>query len=96
MPLIAVKRGRRVVLRDGLKWIEGHRRFGDREGLLFDLGADPLERRNLRRARPGAVGELAALLEAYEESLPAPPASEAPAPLTEKEAEGLRALGYLE
>jgi hypothetical protein len=43
---------RRVALRRSLKYVEGARLFGDEVGLLFDLGSDPDEMRNLRQDRP--------------------------------------------
>jgi hypothetical protein len=58
-----------VVLRDELKYIEGDEHFGDREGLLFDLSADPRERSNLRASKGAEFAALAAEARAWEQAL---------------------------
>ena len=50
---------RRVALRRSLKYVEGARLFGDEAGLLFELGSDPDEMRNLRQDRPEAFASMA-------------------------------------
>lgn len=100
---------RRMALRGNLKYIEGHEAYGDSEGLLFDLGADPEEIRNLRNARPEEVAEFEALIESHVKGLePGSPvhqktgASVSPFPgdvepveIDEEDKEKMRALGYL-
>ena len=64
---------------------------------LFDLRADPRERRNLASARPDLAGELSSELEAWRRTRPRISAEDVSAtdldPATE---ERLRALGYLD
>jgi arylsulfatase A-like enzyme len=95
---------RRVAVQGDEKWIEGHPRFGDADGLLFDVARDPGERENLRATRPGRAAALRQLAGAYAARLePRPVARQAgredpatAAPLPAEEREKLRALGYLE
>lgn len=88
---------RRVVVTPALKFIEGHASFGDAEGLLFDWHADPAERENLRTRRPDDFATLAEQAATYRTGL-RPVAEDAPAgaaaPLSEDQAERLKALGY--
>ena len=88
--------GRRIAVEGGLKLIQGHERFGDERGLLFDLLRDPGERENQRAARPGDVRRLVQRFGRYERTLQAPAAARRTPPLTEEEREGLRALGYVQ
>ena len=64
---------------------------------LFDLRADPRERRNLARARPGLANELSAELEAWRLARPRISTEDVSTtdldPATE---ERLRALGYID
>lgn len=60
---------RRVVIQGDRKRIEGHAVFGDEAGFLFDLSADPGERRNLRTQRPGEVAALDAAIAEWEAGL---------------------------
>lgn len=99
---------RRVVLQGDLKYIEGDEHFGDPEGLLFDLAADPGERENLREARSEAFDRLASLGRSYGRGLDfrtplhqrtgQPLALEAgelaPLELPEEQRQRLRELGY--
>ncbi len=101
---------RRVAVDGGWKWVRGHPRFGDREGLLFDLSADPGEARNARSDHPEVRDRLEAAARAHEAglvlrapvdargdrvALPGPLRPKAP-PIGEEEREALRALGYVE
>lgn len=100
---------RRLVLSRGSKRIEGHPEFGDPEGFLFDLSADPGERHNLRAERAGELARLDALAAQWRGGL-APSsavhqntgrllrgeASEQALEIAEPEREELRALGYAE
>jgi arylsulfatase A-like enzyme/4-amino-4-deoxy-L-arabinose transferase-like glycosyltransferase len=101
--------GRRVALRRGLKRIDGHGYFGDQAGLLFDLGSDPGEARNLRSERPTEWEELQGLTAEWEQGLrPISPvhqntgrplrgaADEEALSLPAAQQEELRALGYAE
>jgi arylsulfatase A-like enzyme len=94
---------RRVVVRGDLKYVEGHARFGDAEGLLFDLESDPGETRNLRGERADVFLGLAELAERWERELGLDPeaarggsAEDAATPPSEEEIESLRALGYVD
>jgi arylsulfatase A-like enzyme len=60
---------RRMTLKGDHKFIEGHRLYGDPEGLLFDLKESPDEDENLRRSRPEIFRELRDLGHDYEGSL---------------------------
>jgi arylsulfatase A-like enzyme len=102
---------RRVALQRNLKYIEGHPRFGDPEGFLFDLTHDPDERWNLRTQQGARLDALAWEAQQYASRLePRPavhqrtgrllPPSEAsaspPVDLPTEVEEQLRALGYLD
>jgi len=93
---------RRVVVKGALKHIEGHLRFGDETGLLFDLSRDPGEKQNLRDLRPDDVAALVSLGESYEDELArrSPFVSgrrgEMRGALSEEERLELEALGYLD
>ena len=102
---------RRLALQRNLKFIEGDAYFGDAEGLLFDLAQDPGERVNLRRERPEAFRELAALAKSYTAGLdprppihqetgrllPLDPLRSVPAvELSDEETAALRELGYVD
>lgn len=56
---------RRVALQGPVKYVQGHRQFGDEIGLLFDLSADPAETTNLRDLRPAAFSTLSSLAEEH-------------------------------
>ncbi len=100
---------RRMVLKGDLKYIEGHRHFGDPDGLLFDLAASPDEDENLRESNPAAFAELAALSRRYAASLhpgspihqetgdeiSAFPGEVEPLELPEERKRELEALGYI-
>ena len=99
---------RRVVVKHQLKLIEGHDRFGDAGGLLFDLGVDPGEKTNLRatlaREFDGLAGDVARYASGLvvtppvhqESGRPIAAGEEMePVALSEAELEQLRALGYL-
>ena len=101
---------KRVVLRRGFKYIEGHEFWGDDTGLLYDLEESPGEVRNLREERVAETDEFVARLAAYEASLvpgkplhqktgellpPEPIASPEPVDLSDEQRERLRQLGYL-
>jgi len=88
---------RLVVLRGPLKYVEGHERFGDAGGFLFDRRADPHERRNLRELRPRQFQSLVAASHRFRARL-APTAIPLIEPLefSEQERRRLRALGYLD
>ena len=88
-PTFAVRLGARKLIREP----------GDGRAELYDLTADPDERRNLLEQEPGAASELGELLERYlaEHRAAAGRAGAAPAPLLDPEREQkLRALGYLD
>jgi arylsulfatase A-like enzyme len=100
---------RRVVIGDQLKWIEGHERFGDSEGLLFDLEQGPDEQHNLRTERAETFDQMAESARRYERELEPHPAIHrstrkpitsrpgefsAKFTLSPEEEEILRALGY--
>jgi arylsulfatase len=100
---------RRVAVSDRLKLIEGHSKFGDPDGLLFDLRDSPDERHNLRTERPETFAEITEQIRHYESGLKPRPAihrktrkpitllpGEFPAKFTlsSEEEETLRALGY--
>ncbi len=108
-PNRARKPNKRVLVRDGRKWIEGYRMFGDRDGLLFDLEADPHELSNLREREAEAFSEMAARSHAWGASLERHDPVNAdtgevielggaiPAPrLSEEERALLEGLGYVE
>ena len=100
---------RRLALRGRHKWIEGDEFFGDADGFLFDLAADPGEERNLRGAEGGLLLALEQRAESYVEDLGSyggPVHQETGRPLTEEEAQvplnlseeelqRLRDLGYM-
>ncbi|MBW2542280.1 MAG: hypothetical protein JRF15_09330 [Deltaproteobacteria bacterium] len=92
-----------------LKLIEGHPRFGDAEGLLFDLSESPEERDNLRTERAALFDEWMERIERYERELEPrhalhrstrKPITQRPGEFSAKftlspeEEETLRALGY--
>ncbi|HEX9814345.1 MAG TPA: sulfatase [Myxococcota bacterium] len=100
---------RRVAVGSRFKMIEGHAKFGDVEGLLFDLGESPEEQRNLRTERVEIFDDYTERIERYERELEPHPAihrttrkpittqpGEFPAKFTlsPEEEEMLRALGY--
>jgi arylsulfatase A-like enzyme len=100
---------RRVAVGNGLKMIEGHARFGDAEGLLFDLRQSPEEQHNLRTERVEAFHQMTERVRRYERELKPRPAihRETRKPITSRpgefsatftlspeEEETLRALGY--
>jgi arylsulfatase A-like enzyme len=100
---------RRVAVGNRLKLIEGHVKFGDSEGLLFDLGESPEERDNLRTERVDVFNEWMERVRRYERELEAHPAIHratrkpitkrpgefsAKFTLSPEEEETLRALGY--
>ena len=60
---------RRLTLSGQQKWIEGDRRFGDAEGLLFDLATDPREQHNLRASQRATAADLAARAQRYDSGL---------------------------
>jgi arylsulfatase A-like enzyme len=100
---------RRVAVGNRLKLIEGHAKFGDSEGLLFDLGESPEERDNLRTERVETFNEWMERVRHYERDLDPRPALHratrkpitkrpgefsAKFTLSPEEEEALRALGY--
>ena len=100
---------RRVAVNHRFKLIEGHPKFGDGEGLLFDRQESPDERENLRTANPEVFDALTERTRRYESELEIRPAihretgqpitttpGEFPATfeLTPEEEKFLRALGY--
>ena len=98
---------RRVALRGRLKYIHGHERFGDPQGLLFDLARDPEERSNLRETRATDFAALAEATRRWEQALVLRPpvhqetgksleSGDRPPVLSERKQEELRALGYLD
>jgi arylsulfatase A-like enzyme len=95
VPLIATPPGRRVALRGEFKFIEGHERFGDAEGFLFDRIRDPGERQNLREARARDARELEQEVERYESRLQPRPNAPFRRP-SRADVEALRDLGYVE
>jgi arylsulfatase A-like enzyme len=60
---------RRIVVQGRYKMIEGHPEFGDEEGLLFDLDADPGERSNLRSQMPDVFSRLLRASREYDQGL---------------------------
>jgi hypothetical protein len=86
------ERVRRAVFEWPLKWIQS----SDGADELYDLDADPAERRNLGAVRPNDAARMRALLEDRLSRLPdsAPP-ERVPAP-GEDERRELEALGYLD
>lgn len=86
----AVKGSKRAVRQGTWKYVEA-REEGTRE--LYDLAADPHERRNLITERPDKAEELAALLQAW---LARTPVAERRPTLPDDAAERLRALGYVQ
>ncbi len=102
---------RRVALSESFKWIEGHEIFGAEQNLLFDLAADPTERRNLCQTDAEACRRLEASARAWEHGLrpqapvqqrtgartpPTGRGASEPADVSHDEQEKLRALGYVE
>jgi arylsulfatase A-like enzyme len=100
---------RRVAVEGSMKFVEGDARFGDPEGLLFDLSKDPEEQDNLRVRRQKefrALSERATLWHSsltphpsiHQETgrfLPTNPAVEVPQiELSTEDREKLRELGY--
>ena len=100
---------RRVAVSSRFKLIEGHPKFGDSEGLLFDLRESPEEQHNLRTERVEIFNEFTERIRRYERELEPRPAihratrkpittlpGEFPAKFTlsPEEEEALRALGY--
>jgi arylsulfatase A-like enzyme len=100
---------RRVAVGSRFKFIEGHVKFGDSEGLLFDLRESPGERANLRTERVEIFNESAERVRGYERDLEFHPAIHRTTrkPITQRpgefsarftlspeEEEALRALGY--
>jgi hypothetical protein len=89
--------------------VEGHREFGDPEGLLFDLAGDPDERVNLRAERLADVDALALSAARHaaglvrhmpiDQETGAPLAADAAdraLALPDEEQQRLRALGYVD
>ena len=100
---------RRVAVGGSMKFIEGDARFGDDEGLLFDLSRDPGEVENLRSRRPEVFRKLSQSADLWQRSLtPRPPIHQQtgrflptdsnvpvpPAELSAADREKLRELGY--
>jgi arylsulfatase A-like enzyme len=71
------------------KYIRG----GEEPDELYDLAADPAERRNLRAAEPATAGALGTLIDQHAAGHPEPRAA---APLSDETRRALRALGYAE
>lgn len=89
---------RRVALHGDLKYVEGHARFGDAEGYLFDLRSDPGETRSLRAERPDVFAAMAEAAHRWSaEHTPGKRvgADDAPIELSEQQRDDLRALGYV-
>jgi arylsulfatase A-like enzyme len=89
---------RRAVIHDGLKFVEGSPHFGRAGDLLFDLRADPDERRNLLASRHADAERLRALLEGHRRDLERHEAGrrEQPSVPSGAHRERLRELGYVE
>jgi arylsulfatase A-like enzyme len=100
---------RRVAVGNRFKFIEGHKKFGDPEGLLFDLRKSPEEQANLRTKRAEIFSEFEERVRRYERDLEPHPAihrktrkpiTQSPGEFSAKftlspeEEETLRALGY--
>lgn len=100
---------RRMALQGDYKFIQGHRVYGDPEGLLFDLTTSPGEDENLREAKPELFTAMRERALDYEGSLtpgepihretkerisPFPGEVE-PVELSEEVRRGLAELGYL-
>ncbi len=100
---------RRVAVGNRFKLIEGHAKFGDSEGLLFDLQESPEEEHNLRTERIETFNQMIEQVRRYERELEPRPAihRETRKPITSRpgefsakftlspeEEETLRALGY--
>ena len=101
---------KRIAVKRGLKYIEGHEAWGDSAGLLFDLAESPGEEHNVREQREVDAASLAADIDAYRSSLtpgrpvhqktgkPVPPeagATPGPAELSDEQRQRLKQLGYL-
>jgi arylsulfatase A-like enzyme len=89
---------RHVALWGTLKYVEGHPRFGDPEGYLFDLAVDPGETTNLRAERPDVFARFAEAARSWAEAHSAESSdvpAEAPIEINAEQEEKLRALGYL-
>ena len=82
---------RALIAADGMKLIE--RVDGN---LLFDLEADPGERRNLSKLQPERARAMSETLNAYLDSLPAPGPAGPPRRIDAETEDALRGLGYLE
>ncbi|MDH3226057.1 MAG: sulfatase [Thermoleophilia bacterium] len=102
---------RRAAVQGGLKYIEGHPRFGNERGYLFDLKRDPEERNNLRGSRESQFREFSERVVRYGRRLephapvhqktgrPVVSSEEQPGPgvdLSAEEVEQLRELGYVD
>ena len=89
---------RRAVIHEGLKLVEGSPHFGQAGDLLFDLRADPDERRNLIALRCADAERLRALLEDHRRGLERPEAGRRQQLSVPSGAhrERLRELGYVE
>ncbi len=99
---------RRVALQGDLKYVQGHRLFGDEEGLLFELGTDPGELSNLRPSRLTDFDSLARLSQqhaqaltpgiALQQEIPESTSTEDPGAvaLSREAEEQLRELGYIQ
>jgi len=100
---------RRVAVGNRLKLIEGHARFGDTEGLLFDLRESPEEKHNIRAERMETFNQMIDDVRHYERELnprfaihrktrkpitSRPGEFSATFTLSPEEEETLRALGY--
>jgi arylsulfatase A-like enzyme len=100
---------RRMTLRGDYKFIEGHRIYGDPEGLLYDVQNSPGEDENLRESMPEVFAELRELALDFEGGLTpgepihretkrpiSPfPGDVEPFELSEEVRRGLAELGYL-
>jgi hypothetical protein len=100
---------RRMTLKGDFKFIEGHRLFGDAEGLLFDVEHSPEEDENLRESKTEVFTELRELALDYDggltpgepihretkERISPFPGDVEPFELSDEVRRGLAELGYL-
>jgi arylsulfatase A-like enzyme len=85
---------RKAVVHAANKYIVG---MPEREEELYDLAADPQEKRNLVRERPQLAAELRERLRAFETSARVHPREFAePVSISREQAEELKALGYVQ